>query len=57
MMARCPYLDYESTGLFFSQGEYYCKLCSKTLSETEVEYKCKTDYGDDYERCPIYKNR
>ena len=27
-MARCPYLDYESGGAFFSQGDYVCKLCN-----------------------------
>ncbi len=56
-MARCPYLDYRSGGVLFSQGDYYCELCRKTLSESEVKYKCKTDYGEDYESCPIYKDR
>lgn len=56
-MARCPYLEYESRGALFSQGDYYCDLCKKTLSESEVNYKCKTDYGDDYEQCSIYRNR
>ena len=56
-MARCPYLDYESRGVLFSQGDYYCKLCRKELSESEVKDKCKTDYGDEYEKCSIYKNR
>ncbi len=55
-MARCPYLEYESSGALFSQGEYYCDLCKKTLSESEVDNKCKA-YGDEYEKCPIYKNR
>ena len=57
IMARCPYLEYESRGALFSQGDYYCDLCKKNLSESEVNYKCKTDYGDDYEDCSIYKNR
>lgn len=56
-MARCPYLEYESRGVFFSQGDYYCDLCKKCLSESEVNNKCKTDYGDDYEECPVYRNR
>ena len=56
-MARCPYLEYESRGPLFSQGDFYCKLCGKTLSETEVNNKCKVDYGEEYERCPVYKNR
>ena len=54
--ARCPYLNYESRGLFFSQGDYYCELCKKYLSESEVDNKCNKDYGYDYEECPIYKN-
>ena len=56
-MARCPYLEYESTGALFSQGYYYCELCKKTLSDSEVNYKCNIDYGYEYENCPIYKNR
>lgn len=56
-MARCPYLEYESRGFFFSQGDYYCDLCKKKLSESEVNYKCKTSAGDDYKNCSIYKNR
>lgn len=56
-MARCPYLDYESTGLLYSQGYYFCKLCRKNLSESEVKYKCKVDYGEEYKSCQIYKNR
>lgn len=56
-MARCPYLEYDSSGVLFSQGEYYCDLCKKKLSESEVDYKCKTDSSDDYEDCPVYKDR
>lgn len=56
-MARCPYLDYESRGLLFSQGDYYCKLCGKTLSDSEVNYKCNPSYGEEYEKCPVYKDR
>lgn len=56
-MARCPYLEYESNGCLFSQGEYYCDLCKKCLSESEVNNKCKTDSGEEYEKCPIYKKR
>lgn len=55
-MARCPYLEYESHG-FFSGGDYICELCKKQLDEREVENKCKVDYGYEYEKCPIYKNR
>ncbi len=36
-MVRCPYLDYESRGALFSQGDYYCELCRKTLFESEVK--------------------
>ena len=54
-MARCPYLEYESRGALFSQGDYYCDLCKKTLSESEVNNKC--NYSDNYENCPVYKDR
>lgn len=56
-MARCPYLDYESRGALFSQGDYLCKLCGRHISEDDVKKTCKRDYGDEYEKCPIYKNR
>ena len=56
-MARCPYLEYESRGFLFSQGDYYCDLCKKKLEESEVKYKCNPDYGEEYEKCPVYENR
>lgn len=56
-MARCPYLEYESRGALFSQGDYYCDLCKKTLDSSEVNNKCNPDYGDEYEKCPTYKER
>lgn len=56
-MARCPYLEYESGGAFFSQGDYYCDLCKKRLSDSEVKYKCNPSYGEEYQNCDIYKYR
>lgn len=56
-MARCPYLEYESRGPLFSQGDYFCDLCKKTLSGTEVDNKCNVSYGDNYQDCPVYRNR
>lgn len=56
IMARCPYLEYDG-GRFFSYDDYYCKLCKKGLSESEVKYKCNPDYGEDYKNCQIYKDR
>lgn len=56
-MARCPYLDYESRGALFSQGDYYCKLCGKYLKESETKEKCNKDYDEAYKNCPVYKNR
>ena len=55
-MARCPYLKYESTGFFASQGKYYCDECKKQLSDSEVRYKCDVDYGENYKDCPVYRN-
>lgn len=55
-MARCPYLEFEDTAFFLS-GNFYCKLCRMQLPEIEVKNKCKTDWGDQYEECPVYKNR
>lgn len=55
-MARCPYLNYDG-GTFFSYDDYYCDLCKKQLSKSEVDNKCNPSYGDEYEGCSIYKNR
>ncbi len=55
-MARCPYLEFEYGGMF-SSGSFHCKLCGKCLNDSEVNYKCKTDYGEAYEDCPIYRDR
>ena len=56
-MARCKYLGYELRAPLASQGDYYCDLHKKTLSESEVSKKCNAAHCDDYEQCPIYKNR
>ena len=61
-MARCPYLDYESGGALFSQGDNVSasdrmEAAEHIVSEHEVKNKCKTDYGEEYEKCPVYKNR
>lgn len=56
-MARCPYLDYESSGLLYSQGDFICKLSGRNISESEVNNKCKVDYGEDYKDCSTYKSR
>lgn len=56
-MARCPYLEYDNRGPFSSQGDYYCELCQKSLSDSEVNNKCNPDYGDEYEDCSVYRNR
>ncbi len=56
-MARCYYLDYESTGMLYSQGYYFCKLCSRRLTETEVKFTCNPDSGEHYKNCPVYRSR
>lgn len=59
-MARCYYLDDKSNSLFGnSNDKYYCKLCEKEFSvnDPQVKYTCKADYGEEYKRCPVYKER
>lgn len=60
-MARCIYLDYIDKGFFssYSSGEYVCKLCGKRFStdDLQVKYTCNPDYGDEYGKCPIYRDR
>lgn len=59
-MSRCYYLDYESNSTFGnSNDKYICKLCGKQfyVDDPQVKYTCKAEYGDEYEKCPIYKER
>lgn len=58
-MARCPYLDYESHNYFGnSDDEYICTLCNRHMSvdDLQVKYTCKVEYGEEYKKCPIYKD-
>lgn len=60
-MARCYYLDYESKGFLSSYGsdEYVCKLCGKhfATNDPQVKYTCNADYGEEYQKCPVYRDR
>ena len=59
-MARCPKLDYESNSLFGnSSDKYICKLTGikMDVDDPKVKYVCKVDYGEEYEKCPVYQNR
>ncbi len=59
-MARCPHLDYDSHSTFGnSNDKYICKLCGKEMDvdDSRVKNTCKTDYGDEYKECPIYKDK
>ena len=60
-MARCYYLDYESKGFLSSYGsdEYVCKLCGKHFAtdDPQVTYTCNADYGEEYQKCPVYRDR
>lgn len=60
-MARCYYLDYENKGFLSSYGsdEYVCKLCGKhfATNDPQVKYTCNADYGEEYQKCPVYRDR
>ncbi|MCM1364538.1 MAG: hypothetical protein NC122_06975 [Faecalibacterium sp.] len=55
-MARCYYLEWQSRGMW--SGDYVCKLCGKHMEEKDahVKYVCDAEYGDEYKKCPIYKD-
>lgn len=57
-MARCPYLDYESSGPFVSQGCYICKACGRQMDfdSTQVKHTCNPDYGENYKDCSVYRS-
>lgn len=59
-MARCPYLDYQSNSFFGSSNDrYICKLCRKQFDtrDLQVKYTCNADYGEEYKKCPVYRDR
>ena len=59
-MAQCYYLDYISRGFLSSSNDtYVCKLCGKQFKtdDLQVKYTCKAEYGEEYKKCPIYKER
>ena len=60
IMARCPYLDYESNSFFGNSNDIFiCKLTGQKIDvdDTKVKYTCKADYGEEYERCPAFQDR
>lgn len=58
-MARCPKLDYESrTYIGNCHDKYICTLTGMKmdLDDPKVKNMCKVDYGEEYRKCPIYKD-
>lgn len=60
-MARCYYLEYKSKSLFssYDNDKYYCKLCGKEFNtnDPQVKYTCNANCGEEYKKCPVYKDR
>lgn len=59
-MARCPKLDYESNSFFGNYDDkYICKVTGMRMgvNDPKVKHVCKPDYGEEYKKCPIYKDR
>ena len=61
IMARCPYLDWESSGVFSNyKDDYKCKVSNRNLDRNEVKYKCYPgfgdSYGEEYKNCDAYKD-
>lgn len=59
IMARCPYLEYDSDrGGFFGECEYHCRECGKHFyaSDSQLKYTCDAEYGEEYKKCSVYQN-
>lgn len=59
-MARCYYLDYKSTNCLSSRyDEYVCTKCGQRfkIDDPKVKYTCDASFGNEFEKCPIYKSR
>lgn len=60
MMARCPKLDFEDHGgIFMTHDKYICKLTGLKMDvdDTKVKFVCNAEYGEEYEKCPVYQSR
>ena len=58
-MARCPKLDFESGGfLTTSDDRFICTISGEKMytDDSKVKYFCKTESGEQYRDCPLYKN-
>ncbi|MBE5964097.1 MAG: hypothetical protein E7252_04065 [Lachnospira sp.] len=59
-MSRCYYLDYISNSYWgTSSDKYICKLCGKEFyaDDPQIKYTCNSTYSDEYQKCPVYKDR
>lgn len=59
-MARCPECYYESNSFFGTSSDKY--ICKQTgikmdVNDPKAKYVCDADYGEEYEKCPIYQSR
>ena len=60
IVARCPKLDYESNNpISMSSDKYICEITGRKMDvdDPKVKNVCKVDYGDEYEKCPVYQSR
>lgn len=59
-MSRCPKLDYESNTMFGNYSDkYVCLLTGMKMDvdDSRVKHVCKAAYGDEYKKCPIYRDK
>ena len=59
-MARCPKLDFENHGgISMVHDKYICKLTGLKMDvdSTKVRFVCNVEYGEEYEKCPVYQSR
>ncbi len=58
-MAKCPYLDYTSGGMFSYKGTWTCLLTGLKMEGDNLTLKhvCDSDSGHAYEQCPVYKDK
>lgn len=59
-MSRCPYLEFIGSSNIFdsTDKDYLCKASGQTMDLYSNKVKCTCDagYGDEYKKCPVYKN-
>lgn len=54
----CPKVKFDGH-TWYSDSKYICTLTGMCMDvdDARVKYMCKAEYGEEYRKCPIYKDK